>query len=49
VVAACPFLTPLADPSFGATSLKLTDVAAIYTKCRETALSLVNAPTGDAK
>ncbi len=42
VIAACPFLTPLADPSFGATSIKLVEVAATYTKCREAALSNAN-------
>ncbi len=38
VVASCPDLTPLADPSFGATTLKLIDVAGQYRKCRRAAL-----------
>ena len=38
VVASCPDLTPLADDSFGATTLKLIDVAGQYRKCRRAAL-----------
>lgn len=39
VVASCPELTPLDDPSFGATTLKLTEVAGQYRECRAAALS----------
>lgn len=38
VVASCPDLTPLNDDSFGATSLKLIEVAGQYRKCRQAAL-----------
>jgi len=38
VVASCPPLTPLADPSFGATTLKLIEVAGQYRECRAAAL-----------
>ena len=38
VIASCPSLTPLADDSFGATSLKLIEVAGQYRKCRAAAL-----------
>ena len=34
----CPDLTPLADDSFGATTLKLIEVAGIYYRCRAAAL-----------
>lgn len=39
VVASCPDLTPLDDPSFGATTLKLIDVAGQYRKCQRAALA----------
>lgn len=39
VVASCPDLTPLADGSFGATTLKLIDVAGQYRKCQRAALA----------
>jgi len=38
VVVSCPPLTPLADPSFGATTLKLIEVAGQYRECRAAAL-----------
>lgn len=38
VVASCPMLTPLADDTFAATTLKLVEVAGIYYECREAAL-----------
>lgn len=37
---ACPQLTPLADASFGATTVKLTEVAGVYHECRCVALEL---------
>lgn len=37
VVASCPKLTPLLDPSFGATTEKLVEVAGIYYECRAAA------------
>ena len=37
VQAMCPPLTPLDDPSFGATTRKLVEVAGIYYKCRAAA------------
>jgi len=37
-VSNCPELTPLADDSFGATKIKLVEVAGIYYKCRAAAL-----------
>lgn len=39
IVANCPPLTPLADDSFGSTTLKLIEVAGQYWKCREAALA----------
>jgi hypothetical protein len=39
VVSSCPKLTELSDPSFGATVLKLIEVAGIYAECREAALA----------
>lgn len=36
--ASCPPLTPLADPTFGATTLKLIEVAGQYRECRCAAL-----------
>lgn len=36
----CPPLTPLADDTFGATTLKLIEVAGIYHRCRTAALAL---------
>ena len=39
VLTACPALTPLTDPSFGATTLKLIEVAGQYRECRCAALS----------
>ena len=38
---ACPPLTPLTDDSFGATTIKLIEVAGQYYKCREAALAEV--------
>ena len=38
VVSNCPDLTPLDDDSFGATKIKLVEVAGIYYKCRAAAL-----------
>jgi hypothetical protein len=35
----CPPLTPLTDDSFGATTLKLIEVAGQYRQCREAALA----------
>jgi hypothetical protein len=35
----CPPLTPLTDDSFGATTLKLIEVAGQYRMCREAALA----------
>lgn len=53
VTQACPFLSPLADPAFGATTLKLIDVSLTYTKCREAALQSLGAaqeaPTKEKK
>jgi hypothetical protein len=39
VALSCPHLTPLTDDSFGATTLKLIEVAGQYYRCREAALS----------
>lgn len=39
VIALCPELTPLSDDSFGATTIKLVEVASIYRTCREAALA----------
>ena len=36
----CPPLTPLTDPSFGATTLKLIEVAGLYRECRAAALAM---------
>ena len=38
VVANCPALTPLPDPSMGATTLKLFDMARQYRQCQAAAL-----------
>lgn len=38
VEASCPPLAPLTDSSFGATTLKLIEVAGQYRECREAAL-----------
>ena len=38
VLASCPNLAPLTDPSFGATVRKLVEVAGQYNKCRTAAL-----------
>ena len=38
-VASCPPLTPLAEDSFGATTVKLIEVAGIYHRCRAAALA----------
>ena len=38
-VAACPELTQLNDPSFGATTMKLIEVAGQYRECRAAALA----------
>ena len=34
VVASCPEIAPLSDPSFGATTLKLIEVGQQYRECR---------------
>lgn len=39
MVSSCPKLTELSDPSFGATVLKLVEVAGVYNECREAALA----------
>lgn len=39
MVASCPVLTPLADDTFGATTLKLVEVAGQYNECRAAALA----------
>jgi hypothetical protein len=39
VTAACPELTPLTDPSFGATTQKLVEVGGQYNICRTAALA----------
>lgn len=39
VIANCPALAPLNDDSFGATVLKLIDVANQYRDCRDAALA----------
>ena len=39
VVSSCPKLTPLSDPSFGATANKLVEVANQYRDCREAAMA----------
>lgn len=36
----CPQLVPLTDPSFGATTLKLIEVAGVYHRCRAAVLGL---------
>ena len=41
LTASCPDLTPLADDSFGGTTLKLIEVAGIYYRCRTAALAQV--------
>jgi hypothetical protein len=38
LIASCPPLTPLTDDSFGATTLKLIEVAGQYHECRCAAL-----------
>lgn len=38
VVASCPELTPLVDDTFGATTIKLIEVAAQYHECRAAVL-----------
>jgi len=38
VVASCPELTPLEDKSFGATTVKVIEIAGIYYACRKAAL-----------
>lgn len=35
IVASCPTLTPLTDPSFGAHVLKLQEVGGLYNECRK--------------
>ena len=37
ILASCPPLTPLDDPSFGATTRKLVENAGIYYRCRTAA------------
>lgn len=49
MILSCPFLVPLSDPSFGATTIKLIDVAGQYTKCRESALALAQEPREEPK
>lgn len=44
----CPRLAPLDDPSFGATTLKLIEVAGVYNACRCAALKAPEA-CGEAK
>lgn len=44
LTASCPPLTPLADDSFGATTLKLVEVAGLYHRCRTAALALQEKP-----
>lgn len=39
MVASCPPLTPLSDDTFGATTLKLVEVAGQYAECRAAALA----------
>lgn len=39
MVASCPPLTPLSDDTFGATTLKLAEVAGQYNECRAAALA----------
>lgn len=39
LTANCPELVPLSDDSFGATTLKLIEVAGQYYKCRAAALA----------
>lgn len=39
MTASCPELTPLNDPSFGATTVKLIQVAGQYNVCRATVLA----------
>lgn len=34
LLASCPNLTPLADDGFGATTIKLVEVATTYNECR---------------
>ena len=41
VRAACPELTPLTGDSFGETTSKLLEVAALYWQCRAAALAAV--------
>lgn len=38
ITASCPPLTPITDPSFGATTLKLIETAGQYNVCRCAAL-----------
>lgn len=45
VTANCPDLTPLVDDSFGATALKVVEVAGIYYRCRQAALAAQNTAT----
>lgn len=47
VVGSCPRLTELSDPSFGATVLKLVEVAGQYNECREAALAGQPMPKAD--
>ncbi|MNR67924.1 hypothetical protein D3C85_1921700 [compost metagenome] len=44
MVSSCPKLSELNDPSFGATVLKLAEVAGQYNECREAALAGQPAP-----
>lgn len=39
MVASCPPLSPLSDDTFGATTLKLVEVAGVYNECRAAALA----------
>lgn len=44
VIASCPELTPLSNDTFGATALKLIEVAGQYYKCRAAALQNEKSP-----
>lgn len=46
-MSSCPKLTELNDPSFGATVLKLVEVAGQYNECREAALAGQPVPKAD--
>lgn len=46
-LAACQAPPPLVDPSFGATTMKLIEVAGILAECRATGAALLALPDGD--